>query len=148
MTTSKNDVKKIRPNFDWKVDLMLDSTNSILVDPEVNDSKPSENNLSQRGCWIVHDIKEDDALKELMDKVCDLSCFLIDYWSHHFVYVFILCCRLENICGVSQEMFFQLLETFLDSVCHSCLPKQQMQQTELTLKTGTLGLSIGMLHSS
>ncbi len=69
VTISQNDAKKLRANFDWKTDLMLESTKSAFVDPEIRGLKPSESDLNQRGTWIVHDIQEDNALKELMQKV-------------------------------------------------------------------------------
>jgi hypothetical protein len=62
-----NDVKKLRMGFDWKQELVMESTRSFTYDERK--PKPSESDLNQRGTLIVHDIKEDTQLMELMSKV-------------------------------------------------------------------------------
>jgi hypothetical protein len=67
VNVGSNDVKKLRHTFDWKSDLKLEHIKTFIT--EDGAPKPPESNLNQRGTYIVHDVKEDPALLDLLEKV-------------------------------------------------------------------------------
>jgi hypothetical protein len=57
-------MKKFKPFFDFKTNLQLGGGLSTIFN-----KKPPASQLDSKGCFIVHDIMEDELLVELFQKV-------------------------------------------------------------------------------
>ena len=72
--TTDSELCKLKPMMGWKTPIIVKAKNMVLEGKDKDRTgiihKPAFKDFQAKGSVVIHDIEEDEPLKELLSKVC------------------------------------------------------------------------------